>query len=279
MEEPPIYEYKPRLTSIVSPLKPYPNDKVICIMPCYNAQDTIEEAIKSIIAQSHSNWELIIVDDASTDKSKKVINKYLTDPRITLLQNKTNQGCYYSRNRALYHVKDKEWSFFTTHDSDDKSSSDRFLIYVNTFYQEALEGIVGVFNGKRWDTKQDTPTLKYDPRQHSVGTAWYTKDTFLVLGYYYPNRFGSDSEYKERALRLSYNMMSHTNLPPEKTIQFMNLNYAYTYTTGVASSPSLTIKYSPEERKKFAQNWLENHKSFTTFKDFYQDFTPNKEDL
>lgn len=270
--------FKPTYTKPVKTLSNYANDKVICIMPCYNAQNTIKQAIESIINQSHTNWELIIVDDASTDKSVKIVQKYLKDSRITLLQNKTNRGCYYSRNRALYHVKDKTWSFFTTHDADDTSTHDRFSVYVNTFFQEKCESIVGVYNGKRWYNENNSFKLKYEASKSSVGTAWYTYGTFQTLGYYYLNRFGSDSEYKEKIIKVAFGLQPHTDSPPESVIKFMNPQYAYTYTTNVSNNPSLTKKYSVEEREQFAKEFDERLKSFDSLTDFYQNFEPHPED-
>ena len=84
--------------------------KIVCIMPCFNRKDTIAKAIESVIHQNYTNWELIIVDDASTDGSTKIIKKYLADKRITLLQNQNNRGCFYSRNRALFYIKNLERS-------------------------------------------------------------------------------------------------------------------------------------------------------------------------
>ena len=46
--------------------------KIICIIPCYNAEKTLAKAIESVTKQNYTNWKLIIVDDASTDKSVNV---------------------------------------------------------------------------------------------------------------------------------------------------------------------------------------------------------------
>jgi len=275
------YEFEPRYTDILTSLSGYPKDKIICIMPCYNTQDTIKKAIESIINQTHTNWELIIVDDASTDKSVKIIKKYLTDSRVTLLQNKTNRGCYYSRNRALYHVKDKEWSFFTTHDADDTSTHDRFSIYINSFYQEKCEGILGTYSGKRWEITDDIPQIKYSKAKSSVGTSWYTYDTFKTFGYYYPNRFGSDSEYKERILKLisATTSVENFNEKVRDTLVYLNTEYAYTYTTDIPSTPSLTQSYTLSQRQQYAQECEDRHLSFTSVKDFYQNFEPHPEDI
>lgn len=275
------YTFDPRYTEVLSSLSEYPKDKVICIMPCYNAQDTIGKAIESVINQSHPNWHLIIVDDASTDKSVKVIKKYLKDPRIDLLRNKTNRGCYYSRNRALYHVKDRTWSFFTTHDADDTSTDDRFSIFINNFYNNACDSIIGVYNGKRWEVTDNKPKLKYIKSQNSVGTAWYTYEVFKTLGFYYSNRFGCDSEYKERMLRIIAGTVPQEdfNQKVRDTMIYLSPEYAYTYTTGVAPVPSLTQKYNLSERRKFAKDSDDRIKTFTTLKDFYYNFEPHPEDI
>lgn len=84
-------------------------------MPSYNTAKYISESIKSIQAQTYNNWELIIVDDCSTDNSVKVIEAF-NDSRIRLLQNKKNRGAALSRNWALRVAKGK-WIAFL--DSDD----------------------------------------------------------------------------------------------------------------------------------------------------------------
>ncbi len=90
--------------------------KVSIIMPSYNTGQFIEETIESILSQSYSNWELIIVDDCSTDDTDLVINKFLDDERIIYLKNDHNSGAAVSRNRALSMAKGK-WIAFL--DSDD----------------------------------------------------------------------------------------------------------------------------------------------------------------
>ena len=52
---------------------------VSIIMPCHNTQNFIAESIESVLAQTYMNWEMIIVDDASTDKSLDIINGYAID--------------------------------------------------------------------------------------------------------------------------------------------------------------------------------------------------------
>ena len=65
-------------------------DLVSVIMPAYNAAQTIEKSIDSVLAQTYKNWELIIVDDVSGDNTVEVVQKYLGDQRIRLHVNEKN---------------------------------------------------------------------------------------------------------------------------------------------------------------------------------------------
>lgn len=98
------------------------NDLVSVIMPSYNTGRFIKETIESVLAQSYPTWELIIVDDCSTDNTDEVVNQYLSDERIRYIKNDTNSGAAVSRNRALREAKGK-WVAFL--DSDDLWEADK----------------------------------------------------------------------------------------------------------------------------------------------------------
>jgi len=92
------------------------NALVSIIMPSYNTGKYIGDSIRSVLAQTYTNWELIIVDDCSTDDTDEVVAPYLQDPRIRYLKNERNSGAAISRNYALREAKGK-WIAFL--DSDD----------------------------------------------------------------------------------------------------------------------------------------------------------------
>ncbi len=73
---------------------------VSVIMPVYNNEDYLAEAINSVLSQSYSNFEFLIVDDGSKDNSKNIIQQF-SDKRITLIENKFNIGLPASLNKAL----------------------------------------------------------------------------------------------------------------------------------------------------------------------------------
>lgn len=91
------------------------NDLVSIIMPMHNSEKYVAESIDSVLSQTYSNWELIIVDDGSTDGSVSVVDGY-ADNRIILLRHKKAKGAAEARNYALREAKGR-WIAFL--DSDD----------------------------------------------------------------------------------------------------------------------------------------------------------------
>ena len=90
---------------------------VSIITPAFNSERFIAETIQSVLAQTYQNWELLIVDDCSTDKTAEIISRFQEkDSRIKYFYNSTNKGAAFSRNLALQKAKGK-WIAFL--DSDD----------------------------------------------------------------------------------------------------------------------------------------------------------------
>ena len=90
-------------------------DLVSIIMPSYNTARYIRDSIQSVLDQTYENWELIIVDDCSTDNTDEVVNSF-QDDRIRFFKNDSNYGAALTRNKALREAKG-EWIAFL--DSDD----------------------------------------------------------------------------------------------------------------------------------------------------------------
>ena len=99
---------------------------VSIIMPSYNTGRFIAESIRSVLAQTYTNWELIIVDDASTDDTDAVVEDLKRScgrsEAIHYLKNAQNSGAAVSRNRALREARGK-WIAFL--DSDDLWTPDK----------------------------------------------------------------------------------------------------------------------------------------------------------
>ena len=103
---------------------------VSIIMPVYNCEKYISEAIESVLSQSYQNWELLIVDDGSTDHSPEIIDRYAQkDVRIQSFHNK-NEGVSAARNFALSKISGELVTFI---DSDDVYHPDRLQRMASVF--------------------------------------------------------------------------------------------------------------------------------------------------
>lgn len=104
---------------------------VSIIMPSWNTAKFIGESIQSVIDQTYQNWELIIVDDCSTDNTDDVVASF-DDPRIRYFKNSENSGAALTRNRALREANG-EWIAFL--DSDDLWKPDKLTKQLSFMYQ------------------------------------------------------------------------------------------------------------------------------------------------
>lgn len=97
------------------------NSTISVVLPCYNSETLIEASISSIINQTFTDWELIIVDDASTDQSVSVVTG-IQDKRIKLVQLSKNSGYPVAMNEGIAQAKGK---YIARMDADDVSAPTR----------------------------------------------------------------------------------------------------------------------------------------------------------
>ena len=112
---------------------------VSILMPCYNSEKYLVEAISSIIEQTYSNWELLICDDSSTDKSLSIIKQFESD-KIKIFEKKINKG-YLKTCNFLF--KQAKGDYITFQDSDDYSSLDRIELILKEFRKNPKLGACG----------------------------------------------------------------------------------------------------------------------------------------
>ena len=105
------------------------NPLVSVIMPAYNAEKHLGEAIESIQNQTYHNWELLIINDGSTDSTGEIIEEYAKqDERINYIINQKNEGLITTRNKGLLEAKGQ---YIANLDSDDIAYPERLSIQVN----------------------------------------------------------------------------------------------------------------------------------------------------
>lgn len=102
---------------------------VSIIMPTYNSERFVSEAIKSVQTQDYKNWELLITDDCSTDSTTEIIRKFaMADSRIKLYELSQNSGAAVARNNSLALANGKYIAFL---DSDDFWFKNKLEIQLN----------------------------------------------------------------------------------------------------------------------------------------------------
>ncbi|GFI06469.1 putative glycosyltransferase EpsJ [Muribaculaceae bacterium] len=115
------------------------NAKVSIVIPVYNAEKYIERCIDSIIGQSYAEWEIIAVNDGSTDSSLARLNRYAYDKRIIVIDI-PNGGVVNARNVAL---KSASGSYLTFVDADDYLPSDAILRMMEKMDGQDVDLVIG----------------------------------------------------------------------------------------------------------------------------------------
>ena len=115
--------------------------KVSIIMGIYNCEDTLKDAVDSLVAQTYQNWELIMCDDASKDNTYAIAQQFQMDypDKIILLKNSKNMGLNYTLNRCLSVATGE---YIARMDGDDTCSPNRFETEIEALNKESGIAIV-----------------------------------------------------------------------------------------------------------------------------------------
>ena len=180
---------------------------VSVLMPVFNAQATLAVAVSSILGQTWQNWELLLVDDASTDESLERCQQWsLKDPRIRVISLRRNGGPYVAKNVGLSLV---HGDFLTVHDADDWA----FPTRLEDQLQPLLEGqeLKHVSVGASLRMTTEGRITRFDqPLEIDGALRWchpsplFRRSFFQErLGAWDSVRFGADTEILERMLRFA----------------------------------------------------------------------------
>jgi glycosyltransferase involved in cell wall biosynthesis len=207
----------------------------------YNREAFLAQAIESVLNQSFTDWEIIIVDDGSTDNTREVVERYLVNPKIHYLKNDQNLGICATRNRAL---NESAGEYVAILDSDDVwSDPNKLQNQVDLLDQHPDHVLVGtgvvVVNKsnqeiKRYlnlekDTQLRARILAQNPFAHS--SVLYRRETALSLNGY-PQGLNGIEDY-DLWLRLGQKGKLH-NLPS------YSLNYRQ-HGTGISTTDRLRL--------------------------------------
>lgn len=165
---------------------------VSVLMTAYNREKYIAEAIESVLASNYTNFELIIVDDCSNDRTLEITKEFaLKDERISFYKNETNLGDYPNRNKAVQYAKGKYIKYC---DSDDKLF-DWTLDYCVKMMEKYPDAGLGILNLNK-DIKQeylrpaDAINMNFFQKEIlSIGPSGtiLRRDAFEKVGYYKPD--------------------------------------------------------------------------------------------
>lgn len=147
--------------------------KLSIITTIFDVEHYLRESLDSVFSQSFKDFELILVNDGSTDKSRDIMLEYAKHPNVRLLENQYNEGIPVSRNRALLAAQGE---YVAIHDGDDVSLPDRFAKEVDFLDQHSDVDILGGYAIKISHTGEFLGNMCYPP----TGTA----EAFMVITRY-----------------------------------------------------------------------------------------------
>jgi len=182
--------------------------KLSVIVPAYNCSKTLPTALRSILAQTWQNLEVIVADDASTDDTYSVAISFAQrDPRVRVIRHECNGGAYKGRNTGLMAATGE---FVTVHDADDWSHPRKFELQV-----KALEGHPFCTTMGVRITPDLIPIVKASNSSilvENMSSLMGRTEDLQKLGGWDRVKVGADSEFYER-LRKFYGAKPHTVLP------------------------------------------------------------------
>ena len=185
-------------------------DSISIIMTTYNSMNIMLASIFSILKQTHSNLELVIVDDCSTDGTIEVLNLISQyDSRLRVFQCPRNLGTYWAKNYGMMHARGK---FVTFMDSDDLSSQERIRRVVKELLSDA--NLVMTFcdyiriNSTDGKVVLNRGEIK---RGALIGMAFDREVVISKIGWFDSVRVNADDEMKQR-IRTSFGRDSISHL-------------------------------------------------------------------
>lgn len=174
------------------------------LMATYNRGSLLPRAVESVLRQTYSNWELIIVDDGSTDSTPDVLAAYAgKERRITILRQQ-NKGLVAARNRAARRANG-DWLTFL--DSDDEYLPAHLLLRAEFIHAhphlDFLHGGVEVVGDDQYVPDVRVPSRRIHLSECVIGgTFFLRKDAFIALGGFRQPDFGCDYELFQRASKI-----------------------------------------------------------------------------
>lgn len=175
-------------------------DLISIILPTYNRVEYLEKSIYSVINQSYMNWELLIVDDGSTDGTNHFIKKYINKYRNIRYYFHENRGAPYSMNVG---ISDARGEFITFLGSDDEFKQNHLGIRIKCFKENLNVDLIhspAEIVGNRFVKDKNDKSKKIDLDDCIIGgTLFGRRNVFKELNGFKELNYSPESEFIERA--------------------------------------------------------------------------------
>ncbi len=237
--------------------------KISVIVPVYNAANYLEKCVDSILKQTFSDFELLLVDDGSTDSSVELCDKFMKQDVRVKVFHKKNGGHASARNYGIDKSFETETEYITFIDSDDWVDCH----YLEYLYQAILEtnGDISVCNFERVNNRNETTDLKYTIACYTPEQLWcnWRINATLPCAKLYKKELFRGKRWPEKCHDDEH--MTYKLLFACKEIPFVNIGlYRYFYNTNSVMASGWSIKHidsidAIRERKEyFKKNGFEN---------------------
>lgn len=169
--------------------------RISVVMTAFNAVDSIAGAIRSVLAQTETDIELIVVDDASEDNTVEVVNQLAKeDARLRLLTSRRNRGTYWAKNRGILEAKGR---YIALHDADDESSPERLAVQADALDTES-DSWLCYADWERLDSDGNIILNRGRKARLGYPTAMFRRGLVTRVGFFDAVRVGADHEFHRR---------------------------------------------------------------------------------
>lgn len=245
-------------------------DLITVIMPAWNAEKTIKKSVNSILDQTWRNIELIIVDDASTDKTYEIcLELAKNDDRVKVIKNSKNVGPYVSKNYALQ-IARGDW--ITGHDADDYALPDRLEQHIEEAvrygYDASITYMIRMRSDGFFDHLGKVGSTSFDGVARKASITCLFKRSVLEnnLGFWDSVRYGADSELIDRA-----EIILKERFGVIKKVSMICLNHEESLTNNRITGIRTGVGMSPI-RVKYREAWMDWHAKIKTGSSAYLSF-------
>lgn len=218
--------------------KPKTNVLVSVIIPTYNCKDYILKAIQSVMYQTYTLWEIIVVDDCSTDDSKNIIEGFIKmnqlENKVKYYCNEKNCGTYVTINNGILKSKG---DYITLLGSDDIYDINKLKKQVSILNKYNVIAVKGYYKRENIIKKDNEVTMMF------------RRKVLKEIGYFDSLRFAADSEFTERLTKIYGKNMIYI-IP-------LVLYHAINRTDSLTNNPN--TKLGSKVRKKYVQRYRKWH--------------------